>query len=306
MPVFVRTYQVNFFEVEPLDRIGPARPTFEIGKFPADEVLDRIADLDLASGDFYVEESLTGRMTFGVVREGPLRILAAYTKDPYDTFETERKGEFIEHVMEDDMGVVEASFVGFFPNGVVAVMRTSPKTPGSAKIANWLSLFGGHPVYFSPLERADVVTRLHGPRHRFYGLDLRSKRAKVPIIREVQPSIAEALQAAGQLAYGENVGLYSGAGRADRDRIVWWRGMRPVVESLSEVLSEFDRAMVRVAGSEDDINLLDAYVRRRETIVMDDRRKPRAGDAAPGLVAAYEAEENAIYAALEARRRRRA
>ena len=127
MSTFRKTVTVSFYVVEPA--LG-SEPTFQ-GAFPHDEVLDRILELDLASGEFHLQDGLFANEMFCTVHEGPVRLLGAYNKDLYATVATERKGEIRELSLSDGEGIVDATYVAFFPDSVAAMLRTSVRSPGS-------------------------------------------------------------------------------------------------------------------------------------------------------------------------------
>lgn len=152
MSIFRKTVTVNFYVVEPV--WGP-ETTFQ-GTYPYCEVLDRVAALDLASGEFHIRDGLFANEMFCAVHEGPERLLGAYNKDMYATVATERKGEIRELDLSDGEGIVDATYVAFFPNSVTAMLRTSVRSPGSARTANWLSRFGGFSCYFAAMPQGDL------------------------------------------------------------------------------------------------------------------------------------------------------
>ena len=157
MSTFRKTVTVSFHVVEPL--LG-SQATFR-GDFPHDEVLDRVARLDLASGDFHVRDGLFANEMFCAVHDGPVRLLGVYNKDLYAAVVTELKGEIREISLSDGEGIVDATYVAFFPDSVAAMLRTSVRSPGTARTANWLSLFGGYSCYFAAMaqDRCNEPTR---------------------------------------------------------------------------------------------------------------------------------------------------
>lgn len=283
---------VSFYVVEPA--AGESQ-TFE-GVFPADEVLDQVRILDLSTGQYHVKDGLFANEVFCTVHEGPQPILGAYNKDMYASVMTERKGEIREVEMSDGEGVVDASYVAFFPNSVAAVVRTSIRSPGSARIGNWLTLFGGHPCYFSALPTADTMARLNQLPTEIRRVVFRARRGRFPAIREANRQVAEALEAASKVSTSSKVGLTLGVERR-AEKPGWWTGMRSVISDIAEVLPEFDTARVEVTKGK-DVNLLDAYVSTRVEVELDGVKRIRPHNAAQALVEAYDSEKDSIDAAL--------
>lgn len=289
---------MTFFVVEPA---AGYEQTF-VGDYPAEEVLGTIGALDLSTGDYHLKDGLFATELFCKAWDGPHPILGAYVKDMYASVTTERKGEIREVEMDDGEGVVDATFVAFLPGSVAAMVRTSVKSPGSARVANWLSRFGGHPCYFAALPTVDTMARLDRPSSEVSSLVLRAKRGRLPAIRSASPKVAEALEAASRLSGSSKVGLHLGVAQ-QKEKPAWWNGVRDLIGDLVEVLPEFDTARVEVVRDK-NINLLDAYVSTRVTVEMDGKRRVRPLDAAMAMMDAYQTERESIRASLEARRRR--
>lgn len=291
--LFRRRVQVYFYSVEPL---RGSSQTFADGNFPAAAVLDAVSDLDLSTGDYHVAETLTGTSTVCRVVDGPVRVLVAYKKDPYSTFETERKGEFLEYELDDGEGILEPTFAVFFPNDVVALFRGSIGSPGASKIAHWLSLFSGCSMYFAPLPRSEIASRLNGPAGDYYALELATRRSRIQRIRGANKRVADALDAAARVGTSSKVGLKLGV-ETFKERPAWWGDIKPVIDDLAEVIPEFDRAVVKMSNDR-DLDLRQAYVSTRATVEIDSRRRPRPSDAARALTQAYAEEEAAVLAAV--------
>lgn len=290
--MFHKTVTVNFFVVEPS---AGDTPTFTLD-FPADEVFDAIRLLDLASGEYHVKDGLFANEVFCLVHEGPIPVLGAYNKDMYATVMTERKGELREVELDEGEGLVDASYAVFFPGSVVAIVRTSVRSPGSARIASWLSLFGGHPCYFSSLPTADTLARLAEDPYDVKSVVLSAKRSRLPVIRSAERHVAEALDAAARISNSTKPALHLKVEKRS-EKPQWWDGIKTVIGDLVEVLPEFDTARVEVRNGR-NINLLDAYVGTRVEVELDGSRRIRPVDAARALVTAYEQEGPAITAAL--------
>src|SRR5665213_308308 len=139
--IFRRNVTVSFYIAEPLDP-----PTWTVD-FPADEVLATMRELDLASGEYHVKNGLFATELFCTVHEGAHPLVGAYSKDMWNAVLTEFKGAIEEIEMRDGEGIIDGSFAAFFPHSVVGLVRSSVKAPGTAALANWLTLFGGHPLY---------------------------------------------------------------------------------------------------------------------------------------------------------------
>jgi hypothetical protein len=290
--MFRKTATVNFYVVEPA--AGQAA-TFTTA-FPSDEVLDAVRLLDLASGDYHVRDGLFANEVFCIVHEGPVPILGAYNKDMYASVVTERKGEIREVEMDDGEGLVDASYVAFFPNSIAAIVRTSVKSPGSARIANWLSLFGGHPCYFAALPTADAMARLQQDPKDVTAVVLTAKKSRLRAIRRAERGVAEALEAVARVSNSTKPSIRLGVEKGS-EKAAWWHGMQSVIGDLVEVLPEFDTARVEISRGR-NVNLLDAYVGTRVDVELDGSRRIQPVDAARALVEAYSSESQAIALAL--------
>ena len=159
-PVGYRNRVVAFYRIVPWDE---GRPDFEDGCFPTDEVVSRIRALDAAAQDYRFFDNLFGNERFCHVNaDGPMPLWCLYTKDVTSAPETERKGEIRSLILDPDEGIVDASYALFLPHDIVAIVQTSPKAPGSAFFARWVSAMGGVRFYLAPLPNLTVTERLAG------------------------------------------------------------------------------------------------------------------------------------------------
>ena len=298
MSVFRKTVTVSFYVVEPL--LGSE--TSFVGPYPHEEVLDRVAGLDLASGEFHVPDGLFHNQTFCTVHKGPIRLLGAYNKDLYAMVATERKGEIREIDLRDGEGIVDATYVAFFPDSVAAMLRTSVRSPGAARTATWLSNFGGLSCHFAPLE-GDAMGRLDRDPSGITSVFLRAKREQLPAIASGSTKVAEALEAASRVSSSTRVGLALGVARQN-EKPHWWEEMKAVLADMVDVLSEFDTARIEISRGR-NVNLLEAYLTARVDSEIDGTRRIRPGDAARALIDAYEQERDALQASLIRRNARR-
>lgn len=292
MSIFQKTVTVSFYVVEP--SLGP-EATFE-GEFPRCEVLDRVAGLDLASGEFHLKDGLFHSEMFCMVHEGPFRLLGAYHKDLYAAVATEMKGEIREIPLSDGEGIVDATYVAFFPDSVAAVLRTSVRSPGTARTAKWLSLFGGYSCYFAPLAQIDALSRLDRDPSEIRSVFFRAQRQKLPAISGGSTKVAEALEAASRVSSSTKVGLTLGVANRS-EKAAWWDGMRAILADMVEVLPEFDTARVEIKRGK-TVNLLDAYITARVESEFDGTRRIRPVDAARALTEAYEQVQGSLQESL--------
>ena len=170
--VFRRNVTVSFYIAEPTE------PPTWVGDLPGDDVLAKIQTLDLASGEYHVKTGLFATELFCMVHNGPLPLIGAYTKDMWNAVLTELKGVIEEVEMREGEGVVDGAYAAFFPNSVVGIVRSSVKAPGSAAIAQWLSLFGGHPLYLAALPKADALAGLQRPPEDINSVTFRVKEGR--------------------------------------------------------------------------------------------------------------------------------
>ena len=292
MSTFRKTVTVSFYVVEP--SLGP-QATFQ-GVFPHDEVLDRIVELDLASGEFHVQDGLFHNEMFCTVHDGPVRLLGAYNKDLYATVATERKGEIREISLSDGEGIVDATYVAFFPDSVAAMLRTSVRSPGTARTANWLSLFGGHSCHFAAMAQIDAMSRLDRDPSDVRSVFFRAVRQKLPVIRGGSMKVAEALEAASHVSSSTRIGLTLGVAKQS-EKATWWNGMRSILADMVEVLPEFETARVEIKGGK-NVNLLDAYITARVDSEIDATRRIRPVDAAQAMTDAYVQVRSTLQASL--------
>lgn len=295
-------------------RYGSARPvtvTFHVAEpdsaapswtreFPSAEVLDTVAAFDLATGDYHLQTTLFGNEVFCMVHEGPVRLLASYTKDSLQAVLSEYKGT-VEHIpMRDGEGILDAAYAAFFPNNVLGLVRYSAKSPGASSIAHWLSAFGGHGLYLAALPKSNAMAGLDRPADEVVSVVLRARKTIAKYVRPVRQDVAGALEAVAAVSATSRVAVEFGVS-SPKEKGVWWPGMRAAIKDLADaqLIAEFDAAYVRM-NSGGNVNLKQAYVTAKP--LMDRRDKKRFGpaQAAELLTKAYQDEERTILAALDA------
>lgn len=300
--VFRRNVTVSFYVVEPED---PWKASWD-GDFPREEVLAKIANLDLASGEFHVQTGLFGNELFCTVHDGPLPLVGAYTKDKLNAVLTEYKGSIEEIAMREGEGVIDGTYAAFFPNSVVGVVRSSVKAPGSGGLAGWLSLFGGHPCVMPALPKADALAGLQRPAEEIIDVTFRAKKRLVPRIKAVRADVAGIIESAAGVGGSTKVG-FTLATETKKERPAWWPSVRAAINDLAaaELLADFDAASVKVSGRH-SINLRDAYVSDKRQIELQKGKRLGPAHAAEALAGAYgELEASVIVPSVEAWRKSR-
>jgi hypothetical protein len=297
--VFRRNVTVSLNIAEPQDP-----PTWS-GSFPSDEVLATIRQLDLASGDYHVKTGLFATELFCMVHEGPLPLVGAYSKDMWNAVLTELKGVIEEVEMREGEGVVDGAYAAFFPKSVVGIVRSSVKAPGSAALAEWLSLFGGHPLYLAALPKADALAGLQRPPEDINGVTFRVKKSLLTRIRAVRPDVASIIESASQVGGSTKVG-FTLATAHRKERANWWPPVRAVINDLAEaqLLAEFEAASVSLYNRQ-NVNLKDAYVTAKQPVQIQNTKRIGPVHAAEALVGAYrDLEATLINPSVEAWRKR--
>lgn len=291
--------QVAFYLVEPrFSSDGSPPPTFEEGHFPHEEVLDEIGSLDIASGDYYMETTLFDQVVC-FVHGSSSRILGAYSKDVMTAPMTEYKGELGVLPLRDDEGIVDPTFVAFFPNSVAGVLRCSVKAPGAATVANYISAYTGHRCEFRPLpsSKGAVQARLAHPDPTMHRLIVKAKRAVFSRWDDGGSSVAKALYAAGSHTGSDAVRLELDAGGAGRWK-EWWDEIEPSIRDLLDVVGDLDVAKIEIKGNKRDaINLKRDFVTIKVPVAADSGTvTPYAG--AQALFGAYDEVKDSIVAAV--------
>ena len=301
MSIFRRAVTVDFYAAKP--SMEPSK-TFR-GPFPHKEVLDTIDELDMAKGEHHIRHNLYGDQTFCLVHDGPLRLLGAYNKDMSTQVLTEHKGELRELLLNEDEGIVDASYAASYDPSIVALLRTSIRSPGSIRVANWLSVCGPYQCHFAPIQRRDVWTEFDEMPERVRAMYLGVKRSRISklgnLIRSdsAAANVARALDMAARaqpIAEGE-IGLRI---RTPRKSLKgqWWREMRPTVIALEEVFPEFERAQIESTDGR-KIDLRSSELAVSVEVEIDKSRKISRGEAARALAQAYEVMQVPIQRALE-------
>jgi hypothetical protein len=303
MAVHQRRMTVYFYAIEPAPPLGKA-PTFDEGSYPLDHVLETILRLDPAAEEYRIKDGLFAGETFCVLHEnGPQPVMGAYYRDNLSKPLTEYKGEINELFLRQGEALVDAAYAAFFPGDVVGLVRTSSKAPGFARIANWLSVLGGHPCAWIALREANALSQLDEHPTKLRSLWVRIRPDRIPAVEGQSTDVAQALRAAADInPYSGEVGVEISA---DRDHSqVWSREARQEIEELMGVLPEFKEAKVKLAGVKRPINLLRANIQRPVEVFIVDSKRVGPSEAADGLFQAYDQERHSINLALEARRRR--
>lgn len=291
---------VTFHVVGP----GPAETSWS-PPFPTKVLFDAVRELDFSTGNFYMPTRLMGNEMFCQVIDGPLPLIAGYTRDTWSDRHSERKGEVRLHELEDDAAWVDPTYASFFPNDIVGIVRPTLNSPGSATMAHWLSQHGPHPFYLQGLQKADVFADLNRPADEMYGLHLRIHRALISLIRRARTDVATAFEHAARIGGGSatlSLGMQAGS---RKERAAWWPPIRAVIKDLADnnLLVDFESAKVKVTGGL-AVNLKDAYLTSRVPISRYDKKKFGPAQAADALGTAYHVSEPAILAAVEAWRGR--
>lgn len=302
MTVFDKQLMVAFYVLEPSE----PDPTWEAPGYPLDEVWKRISRLDPALDSYRIKEDLFGGETLCLLYEdGPKPLLGAFYKDKFQIPLTERKGEVREIVFDDDdEGIVDASYVMFFEEDLVGVIRTSSKSPGHVKIGQWLSVIGGHRVWLAPMPDANTTRQLD--KAQSTRLRLLVGKPFLNLIDTEAPSAAKALREAASLNPHSNaVGVEHRAGRDAHEVALFSATTRDLVTELLPFLSDFEIAEVKLQGRRRPVNLARSSLVAKVDLHLIDHKRVRPEDAAKALLEAYEDERAALGDALAAWRARR-
>lgn len=271
-------------------------PSFPDGRFPLDEVLETVCQLDPAAAEYRFVENLFGNERFCLVdRNGPIPLLCLYTKDVTAAPETERKGEIRSVILEPDEGIVDASYAIVLPKDVVALVRTSNKAPGAAFLADWLSSMSGYGFYLSPLPNPTVNSRLSRVKST-----IRKMRFAGPV-KTIQQreydnnSVARQLR--GLLLPGADVVTIEASNRLTANRIAFADAVMRLLDDMGELLPELTEASVWITGHDRPIKLDGLHLKTEMEFGVNEHRRITARTAVDGLLGAYEREQEAIETA---------
>jgi hypothetical protein len=289
--------------------LGPMHPaegqlSFTAGSYPLDAVQERIRKLDPASEEYRIRENLWGGETLCLLHEdGPQAVLGAYYRDNLAKAFTEYKGEITELALREGEALVDAAFAAFFPNDVVGLVRTSSKSPGFAKIGQWLSCIGGYACGLMALPDPDTLAQLDRSPTTMLRLKLRARRDRLPLIEQHSPSVAKVLRAAAEMnSATDEVGAEWRLTHR-KDQAMWSQLVRQQLQELLSVLPEFSEAKVHVSGQRRPINLTRGYVQQTVTVQLEGTKRVGPTEAAVALFEAYDKEQASITKAVGALRR---
>lgn len=288
-----------FYAVEPL--AGPEGRSFTRGAYPLSQVLDRLRRLDPAAEEYRIREDLFGGETLCLLHEdGPEPLLGVYYRDNLTRALTEYKGEVQELVLREGEAIVDAAYAAFFPGDVVGLVRTSSKSPGFARLGQWLSINGGFRCGLFALPDPDTLMQLDRQPDRLRRLNLRIRRNRIAAVDAHSQKVARALRAAADVASATTeVGIDLGVSNA-RERTDWSRHIRQEIEELLGILPDFEQASVQVSGRKKPVNLKRANVTADVPVILHNTRKVGLPEAAEVLFEGYEQERASIEAALNA------
>src|SRR5262249_25332427 len=123
MPIRVKQVRVAFYALEPAPPFGEQK-SFPLGAYPLAEIVACVGEMDRASEDYRLPETMWGGETLCVFHEdGPQPLLGAYYRDNWAKALTEFKGEIEELPLRDGEALVDTSFAAFFPGDVVGIVR---------------------------------------------------------------------------------------------------------------------------------------------------------------------------------------
>lgn len=298
-----RRLTVAFYALEPMP-VFDGLKAFEPAGYPLAEVLDTVRKLDPAAETYRIRDKLFGSETMCVLHEdGPQPILGAYTRDNLAKALTEYKGEITELMLREGEALVDASYVAFFPLDVVGVVRTSQKSPGFAKISQWLTVQGRYSCGLLALPDPDTFAQLDHEPTKLHRFTLRVRRAVLPRVESTSPRVAEVLRAAANLnPASDQVGIDQRVS-GGQEQARWSRLVREQIQELLGVLPECEEATVRVSGQSHLINLKRARVQRQMPVLLQGTKRVGPQEAAQALFEAYELERESIRRAIEVLRR---
>lgn len=293
-----RRLTVAFYAIEPMP-VFDGLKTFAQGAYPLAEVLKIVQELDPAAEEYRIRDRLFGSETLCVLHEdGPQPVLGAYTRDNLAKALTEYKGEITELMLREGEALVDASYVAFFPSDVVGLVRTSLKSPGFAKIGQWLTVQTRYSCGLLALPDADTVAQLDQEPTKLHRFTLRVRRAVLPRVQSTSPRVAEALRAAANLNdASDQIGIDQRASTG-ADQARWSRLVRQQIQELLGVLPECEEATVRISGQRQVVNLKRAQVRSQVSVLLRDTKRVGPNEAATALFEAYEQERGAIARAI--------
>lgn len=302
MPVRARSLTVYFYVIEPMPGVDGHRGRFVPGKYPLEEVLQRLRDIDTADETNRLQDHLWGGQTLCVLHEDGARpILGAYYRDDFNRALTEYKGEIRELMLRDGEALVDAAYAAFFPADVIGIVRTSSKSPKFAKIGQWLSVHGGYDCGLIALPDADALQQLDRVAGRLQRLRLRIKRSHIARVDAYSKEVAQALRAVTAISPPSDVvGFDIGSVSRSPAQAASSAAIRAEIEEIFTLMPEFEEATVKVAGMKRPINLRRALLTAQVDIALVDKSKVGRHEAAKALFEGYAQEKASIDAGIAA------
>jgi hypothetical protein len=296
-----KTLSVYFYAVEPFPMEGHLG--FQSGALPMDKVMATLRAMDPASEDYRIPETMFGGETFCLLHDdGPQPVLGAYFKDDLSRPFTEYKGEISELMLREGEGLVDAAYAAFFPNDVIGLVRTSSKSPGFAKLGQWLTLATGYGCFLMALRDHNVLEQLDRDPGKLTRLILGLRKNRIASVEQYSPSVAQALRTmaeANELSDDVELGW---SARYAKNRAAWSQQTRQLIEELLGILPDFEKAQVKVTGRRKPFNLLRTSIQTSVPVALIDTKRVGTNEAATALFKAYEEEKNSIAFAIRAMR----
>jgi hypothetical protein len=298
MPIFHRQATVTFFALRPAAVVGDQR-SFVDGDYPMDEVVSTISAMDPASEEYRIKDNLWGGETLCLLHDdGPHLVVGAYYRDNFSRPLAELKGEIREIELEDGAALVDAAYFAFFPGDVVGLLRTSSKSPGFARISQWLTCVGKVACGLIALPDADVFAQIDSRPADLRRFRLSAKRSRTDAIDTVAPSVARALRRAAEVnRYSDEISLEWRSPKGP-EQSSWSREMRDELEEVLLALPDLAVAAVHMRGERKSINLKRSVVQHTVPVLLEDKRRVGPNEAADALFRAYDLERTAVDASL--------
>lgn len=284
---------VSFYAIEPMHPFDEQK-VFPSWKYPRKAVFKTIKDRDPAEDSYRITDTLLGGETLCLLHDnGPQPILGAYYRDNLARPLTEYKGQVSEMMLRDGEAPVNTSYMAFFPDDVVGLLRTSNASPSFAKIGRWLSCIGGYACGLVSLTDADTLAQLQEHQSAIRRLSLRCRRSLLGEVESQAPSVAEALRRVGDLnPESEQMGIEVWAGKERQD--LFSRLALQELQELVRITPALEQALVTVSGRKRPINLKRARVSGHTTVMLQDKKEVGLREAAEALFSAYQQEQVAI------------
>jgi hypothetical protein len=294
-----RQVRVSFFAIQPVPGMD-GHPTFDLRRYPREETFDHVRCLDPADESYRIKEDMFGGEFLCLLHDnGSEAILGAYYRDNLGKLLTEYKGEISEVMLREGEAPVDASYMAFFPNDIVGLLRTSQKSPRNARIAQWLSFVAGCPCALVPLRDPDTLAQLAEHPLALRRLIVGANKSVLPELETHGASVAQVLRDMSRLHPGSAMVSYEvAAERSTQEEFS--RLLLQDLHDLVDVIPILDEIKVKLAGRPAMVDLKRQLVLAQLQVILVNTSRIGLRQAPEILFDAYEQERVSVERAAQA------